>query len=585
MKAKKILKIVLALALASVMLFAVACRSNTGTTDPTNAPATNAPATNTPATNAPATEDPMAHINRDGILVFGGSGWDGKFNSIMSNNIYDRMVGTLVFEGLLSNNAAGEPIPNVATHWEVSNESRTYTFHIDPRAKFSDGSPLTAHDVSFTYHTIASPLYDGPRTNAVQDLVGFEAYNDGEADSVEGIRVINDHTIEFTNTMASPQHIWNFGYGILSRNYYAFGDNWDTFLSKIDKPFGSGQYIFVDYVFQQWIEFERNENYWNTDKQVNLAGVIMREVSTESIVPALIAGEIHIGMARANADDKALLEEADNVRTNLFVANTLRHITFNTQRFVLEDHRVRQALAYAFDTKAYIVADTNSPDLMAVGNSPFSPVSWAFPGVDALNNYDFDMDKAHALMDEAGWLMGPDNFRYKDGQKMKLHWLIYHEAAWPGIVTGMAAHTWGELGVELDIEMMDFATVNTYTNALPIGEKQFDVYQMGWSMAIDPDLRGGLWDAANDQAGGFFNSGFYNDRLMELIELGATTMDQATRTKIYHEIAEITNEYLPVWVLSNGTNLWGINTKVNNLNNGAFMDWDLSIVQQGTWLE
>ena len=591
MNVRKMLKLFLAMAVVSVLLFVTACG---GGSDDTAADTGNNATTETdsgttdttPDTDTNATVDTDG-INRDGILVFGGSGWAGIFNSIMSNNLYDRYVTDIVKEGLISNNAAGEPVPKIALSWEISNENRTYTFFMDPRAAFSDGTPVTAHDVSFTFHTIAHPLYDGPRYNAVQDLLGVEAFTAGEADSVEGIRVIDDHTIEFTHVNSSPQHIWNFGYGILSEAYYAFGDDWDHFMSLIDRPFGSGQYVFVDYVFQQWIEFERNENYWNPDVQINLAGVIMREVPNESIVPAVIAGEIHIGEAPVNLDNLEALQAAPNVHPNLFVANTLRQITFNTLRPQLEDHRVRQALVYAFDTHAYIVADTGSPDLRSVGTSPFSPVSWAQPPVGTLNEYEFNMERAHELMDEAGWLMADDGFRYKDGERMRLEWIIYHEAAWPGIITGLASQTWGELGVELDIQMMDFATVNSFTSDLPVGEKQFDIYQMGWSMAIDPDLRGGLWDGSESQihGGSFFNSGWRDERLMELIERGAEEFDQAERTRIYHEIAEITNYYLPVWVLSNGRNLWPIATSVHNLENSAFYSWTNALITDTPWIE
>ncbi|MCL2703214.1 MAG: ABC transporter substrate-binding protein [Defluviitaleaceae bacterium] len=557
MKAKKMLQKALALTVMCVMLFGAA---------------------GTAAASAPAGD-----INRDGVMVFGGQGWQGLFNPIMANNIYDQMVNLLVFDGLVINNAAAEYIPLLAT-WEMSNDDLTYTFSIDPRACFSDGRPLTAHDVSFTYHTIAHPHYDGPRTSAVQDIVGFEAYKAGQVERITGIRIIDDHTIAFDYHTASPARMVDFTYGILCREYYAF-TKWDDFLALIDKPFGNGQFVFVEYVFQQWIELERNDNYWNTDFDVNLAGIIMRDVPQANIVPALVSGQIHVGEAQSNLDNLEWLQADPNLYEQLFVGNSLRQITFNTLRPQLEDYRVRQALAYAFDTEAYIVADSGSPDLIAVGNSPFSPVSWAFPGVDALNNYEFDMDKAHELMDEAGWLMAADGFRYKDGEKMKLHWLIYHEAQWPSIVTGMAAHTWGELGVELDIEMMDFATVQSRTNALPVGEKQFDIFQMGWSMSVDPDLSGGLWDARNDSAGSFFNSAFYHDRLMELIELGAETMDQAERTAIYHEIAAITNYYLPVWVLSNGTILWGYSNSVNGMEISPFVGFALAVKLQGPWMD
>jgi len=582
MKAKRILAL---LTLVSVMLFIAACGRNDAPAPVEPAPpAPVAPVDTTPTPPAEPPPPPAEGVPRDGTLVFGGSGWAGLLNSVMATNIYDQYVNHFVFEGLIWNNMAGEPIPVLATHWEVSNEYRTYTFFIDPRAAFSDGRPLTAHDVSFTHHVMGHPYYDGPRFNHVEDLVGVHEFRAGTVDHIEGIRIIDDHTIEFTHVVASPQHIWNFGFGILCREFYAF-DTWDQFMDRIATPFGSGQFVFQEFAYRQWIVLDRNENYWNTDHSINLAGVVMRYVPTESLIPELLTGGIDIAMPQANTDALDATRAADNLWYNLFVANTLRHITFNTTREHLSDHRVRQALAYAFDTEAYIVADTGSPDLRTVGNSPFSPVSWAFPGVDALNNYEFNMDRAAQLMDEAGWLMEDSGFRYKDGERFHIHWLIYPEAAWPGIITGMASHTWGELGVELTIEMFDFATVQTLASVPPAGEGQFDIFQMGWSMAIDPDLSGGLWDATRVEEGAFFSSGFTNDRLIELIDLGATTMEQADRIPIYHEIAYITNYYLPVWVLSNGTQLWIFSDRVNNLTVGPFLTWPNAINQQGTWIE
>lgn len=560
MKSKKMLRNFLALAIVGIMIFAACGRGGNN------------------AGGAAGGE-----IHRDGTLVFGGQGWGGLFNPIMNTNIYDAYVNGLVFQGLISNDMQGIPIGILATHWTVSDDGLTYTFHIDPRATFSNGRPLTAHDVSFTFHTIAHPYYDGPRTDAVEDLVGFQEFRDGYVDHVAGIRVIDNHTIAFDHVLASPVHIWNFSYGILCSEYYAF-NTWEEFMLLIDRPFGSGPFVFVDYVFQQWIEFTRNENFWNPDKQPNLAGIVMRDIPQESLVPELLAGNIHVAMPAANMDNLTAIQDADNLWYNLFVANTLRHITFNTLRPHLSDHRVRQALAYAFDTEQYIFADTGSFDLRAVGNSPFSPVSWAFPGVDALNNYEFNMERAHQLMDEAGWLMQPNGFRYKDGERFHIHWLIYPEAAWPGIITGMASHTWRELGVDLTIDMFDFTTVQAMASQPAVGEGQFDIFQMGWIMGIDPDLRGGLWDATQTQEGGFFSSGFTHPRLMELIALGAATMEIEDRIPIYHEIAEITNYYLPVWVLSNGTMLWTFSNRVNNIEVGPFFNWIGAITQQGTWL-
>jgi peptide/nickel transport system substrate-binding protein len=231
------------------------------------------------------------------------------------------------------------------------------------------------------------------------------------------------------------------------------------------------------------------------------------------------------------------------------------------------------------------MADFGDLGLANVGVAPFSGVSWAHPDPSTLNDYAFDMVRAAQLMDEAGWIMQSDGYRWKDGQRFELNWLIYHEANWPGIVTGMAADTWGQLGVHITIEMMDFTTVQARTTQAPLDQRDFDIYQMGFSLAIDPDLTNGLWDFDAHREGGFNGSGWYNTRFQELIHLGRSAFGVENRQPIYHELAQMANYYMPVWPLSTGTELHATTSDVHNFEIGAFMTWTLAILQQGTWVE
>ena len=529
----------------------------------------------------------ISAINRDGTLVFGGSGGSYNFNPAMFFNHFDNMVNTLVFEGLVSNNAAGEPIPLLATHWNISDDGLTYTFYIDPRAAFSDGRPLTAFDVAFTYHAMLHPTGDAWRFSQLQDMVGAREFNFGDADYIKGIVVIDDHTIQFTYETANPRHIWNFALGILCAQYYAF-ESWHDFITLMNQPFGSGQFIFVDYAFAQWVELERNDNYWNPDVNINLAGITMLDLPVEIIADAAIFGEIHFGQAASNAENLDFLNAEASVNAKIIAASNQRHVTFNTTRPQLSDHRVRQALAYAFDTHAFILTDAGHPDLLGVGASPFASDSWANPPVGMLNTYDFNMQRAAELMDEAGWLMGESGYRYnaQSGERFAIEWAIYHEAAWPGIMTDMARDTWGQLGIEIDVVISDFMFITSMITDTTPEELVFDIFQMGWSVSTEPDMRGGVWDGSNDQnaPGTFFSSGFRYDRLIELIELGATTMNQSERAAIYHEIAQITNYYIPIWVITTGTQLWAVNRDVHNLEISMFVNPMMAVVQQGTWI-
>lgn len=241
---------------------------------------------------------------------------------------------------------------------------------------------------------------------------------------------------------------------------------------------------------------------------------------------------------------------------------------------MLGDVRVRQALLYALDRENFILAEYGSEELARVGLAPISPTSWAFPDENDLNTYAYDLDKANELLDEAGWEMSDDGYRYKDGEKLSLHWLVYTDSSWPGTLSSMAFDSWQQIGVELNIELMDFNTVAERTMDAKPGEKDFDIYTMGFSLNVDPDPSGALFDFDAYKEGGFNASGYYNERAQELIRLGKESFDQEERAAYYKEFAILMNEMVPTSIVAYRSEIWGINERVSGMDMTAFAKWD-----------
>ena len=168
-------------------------------------------------------------------------------------------------------------------------------------------------------------------------------------------------------------------------------------------------------------------------------------------------------------------------------------------------------------------------------------------------------------MDEAGWKMESDNFRYKDGQKMKIKWLVYTDASWPATLAGMAADTWKQLGVDLEIELMDFDTVKDRTMDAEVGEKDFDIYTMGFTLDIDPDPTGALFDDNAYVKGGFNASGYKNAEAMELVARGKAEFDQEKRAVIYKEWAKIMNQEIPHAIVAYRKEIFGCSNRVKGM--------------------
>lgn len=134
----------------------------------------------------------------DNTIIIGMTEAKGELMPVYYSTGYDGYVVDYMFDQLFTNDEAGEYIPHVAKEWEISDDKLTYTFHLRDDVKFADGTPLTAHDVEFTYLAMADPNYDGRYFAYVDGLVGYEEYAEGNAENLSGVVVHDDYTISFT---------------------------------------------------------------------------------------------------------------------------------------------------------------------------------------------------------------------------------------------------------------------------------------------------------------------------------------------------------------------------------------------------
>ncbi|MBQ6591785.1 MAG: hypothetical protein IJH98_02705 [Solobacterium sp.] len=496
----------------------------------------------------------------DQILKFGTSGFEGVFNPILSDNVYDSYITALIFDGLVDVDGTGEYVPELAT-WELDEETKTvYTFTLRDGLTFSDGTPLTANDVAYTYNTIKEADYAGPRTAVVA--------------AIADINVIDDKTIAFTMTDPSPANLQNFTYGILSEAYYAH-DSFEALSALNDKPMGCGQFTLKGWAPKQYVSVVPNPDYWDTDNIPAFEEFQMLEVSEDTLLGAMQNGQIDFCQPAAKLENVEGIEALPNSHLISYLANGYTFMCFNTTRPTLEQTEVRQALLYALDRRSFLMNEYGSLDLVALGMAPISKTSWAYPGDDELNAYEYDLDKANQMLDEAGWdQRDTDGVRMKDGVRMDLHWLVYTEASWPGTLSSMAYDSWKQIGVNLVVDMMDFNTVAHETMDAKPGEKNFDIYTMGFSLSIDPDPTGGLFDADAYSEGGFNASGWRDEKSQELIKAGLTEFDQEKRAEIYKEWAIIQNEQVPTAIVAYRSEIWAVNDRVHGLDDiGVYTDF------------
>ncbi|SHE85324.1 ABC transporter substrate-binding protein [Clostridium fallax] len=509
---------------------------------------------------------PEVSKKRKDTLIVGTQNPAGQFCPIYSSTTYDSTVNSLIFEGLLSNDEKGNATANMADLPEISDDGKTYTFKIKDGIKFSDGSDLTADDVAFTYTAICDPKYDGPRTDAVEGLVGYEEYRNGDAKSVSGIKVIDPHTISFTLKKVNASQLYNFGYGIMPKSVYNFEKgNIQVLKDKFLQPVGSGPYKFVKFEQGQYISFEKNDGYWQGEPKI--PNIIMKVTNAKTNIQELEAGNVDIDDVAAKKQNIQMLQSAGFLDLQLYPQSAYGYIGLNLRNPKFQDKKVRKALMYGLDRKGFI--DNYYQGYGAVQNTHGAVVSWAYPSEDSLEKYEYNPDKANELLDEAGWKMNKQTgLREKDGVPFEISWLTYTDSNYVDSLIPIVKDCWGKLGIKVTPELMEFATLSEKVN----DKRDFEIYNMAWNLSIDPDPSA-IFSKSQDVPGGFNAVGWHPEESDKLMEEGIATTDQEKRKEIYGKWMQLINDDLPYIFLNNNKKCTVISSKVKNINPSAYVSW------------
>lgn len=457
----------------------------------------------------------------------------------------------MVFNGLTRLDENKEPVADLAESWTLGEDGRLYTFTLRQGVLWHDGKPFTAEDVRFTYELMLHP--DNP---AVADhypyfgmIEGAGEYRARKAGSVKGIEVLSPHQIRvrltepyaaFLSVSAGqplvPKHILG-GVAVKDMMKHAF----------THKPVGTGPYI-----FESWKSLDRtvlriNPNYFG--KKPMIERVIFRTMTDEfGRVAALRTGELNVN----GLYDAVPIDEFENVgkdpccRGARMPGQSNWFMDFNLKKPVFQDVRVRRAISYAIDRKAILQHVFKGWGTIA--NSPIDPLSWAYKKDVTL--YDGDPEKAKALLEEAGWRVGPGGFRVKDGKRLGFTWRV-------GI--GRAAAFMAEaslpmlraVGIEAKLERLDFFTL-WFKHYLK-GDYDVLSHLHPTSMWADPD-----YDLLRWYDHRINKMGYKNLKAEELIKQAARTLDRKKRKEIYDEAQEVlAKDAVRLWLIL-PDELWGV---------------------------
>ena len=465
----------------------------------------------------------------------------GSTNPIMISTSAEFDILALTGFGLFSFDRALEPFATADTvaSWQTSADGLFDKVVLRDDLQWSDGQPITAHDLAFTYRVIMDPRVPVPAVRSGTDqLAGVHAYD--------------DRTVVFFHKEPLATNVWNINFPVLPQHVYA--DTWEqdptlkdssAHLKLEEKPVCGGPYEIVERTRGQQIVLRRRANWSTVGGKVVREEPFFKEIRFRIIedpntaLLALKAGEINeMILLPEQWTTQTKGEDFSKRNTKVTAPEWVNfHFGWNLDTPFFADRRVRRAMSYAFDHDRMLEQLCYGLYQPAAGN--FHESSWMAPRKKLLP-YKQDLDRAEALLDEAGWIdHDNDGIRDKsiDGRLVPLEFsMLVNQQPLRIAICTLLKENLGQIGVTMNVRPVESTVLQDLTQ-----KKKFQAYFGGWGAGTDPDSSENIWKTA---AGRNFVS-YSNAEVDRLFEEGRRELDRAKRAEKYARIQEILYEDQP----------------------------------------
>jgi len=331
---------------------------------------------------------------------------------------------------------------DLATEYSCSDDGLTWTVKIRDDVKFTDGEPLTASDVAFTFNTCRDE-------SSVNDFTMLK-----EAVAVD------DTTVEFH--MNEPYSIWPYTMAIVGIvPEHAYDENYGQ------NPIGSGRYIMKQWDKGQQVIFEANPDYYGEEPKIKKLTVLFME--EDAAMAAAMSGQVDVAHTAASYSDQEIdgyellsVATVDNRGFNLPCTEPEEKDGITYGNSLTSDVKVRRAINLAIDREEMIENVLNGYGTVAY--SVCDKMPWY--NEEAVTEY--DLDAAKALMEEAGWIEGDDGIREKDGEKAELTIMFSNGDSVRQALAEDSANQLRELGIDVTTSGVGWDTAYDQAQSEPL---------------------------------------------------------------------------------------------------------------------
>mgnify|MGYP001395020865 CR=1 FL=1 len=423
-----------------------------------------------------------------------------------------------VHEALLKVDENFKLVPVLAESYQVSSDGKTWTFKLRKGVKFHDGMPFTSADVKYYYDWLREPK------NA--------AINQSNFNDVASVEAPDPSTIIVTlSRVFVPFGALSATIGIPAKHVHEKGG--ETAYKK-GTPVGTGPYKLMELKLGDHVTLQAFDDYW--------AGRPWIDFWRENIVPETSVRAIALRTGDADSSTWPLAPEDTlnfikdpKFQTYRAPGVAVNHFPLNTTRPLLSDKRVRQAMMYAMDRDAMVKDLLKGLAVKATSNLSPALEFYYEPNV---TQYPRDLDKAKALLKDAGWTPGPDGILVNaQGQKFSVVCIVFSGDSLRKSEAEIAQRNFKEVGIDMQLKEMETTAALNVERA-----GDYDIGLFNWTY-------GGSGGDPNAQALYKGNTNAWsrwdNPDAQKLLEAGAAELDSEKRKKIYSDLQKLVAQEVP----------------------------------------
>lgn len=448
---------------------------------------------------------------KDGGTLEVGVAMDTQFAGLFSTefyeNNYDAQFMEPSHEGIFRSNSNFETTDAGIVKKDVDVDAKTITLTINKdNVKWSDGEDLTAEDLIQPYLVIAHPDYAGIRYGAdFTNIVGVEEYHDGKADSISGIKKVDDKSIAITYKEMNPgmnqtsETVWS-----SAMPAHIFKDMPVKGMESSDAvrktPVTLGPYKMSKITQGESVEFTPNEFYYG--EKPKLDKIVMRVAATSSLTEAMKAKKYDMILSMPtdtypsykDIEGYEILGRPDLAYTyigfKLGKWDTDKNEVVYDDKSKMANKSLRQAMGYAMDNNA--IGEKFYNGLRQAANTLVPPIFSDFSDKDAVGYSKQDVEKANKLLDDAGYAKkdGEEFRRDPEGNELVINFasMAGGETAQP--LAEYYVDSWKEIGLNVQLSTGRLIEFNSFYDKLENDDPEIDVYQAAWGLSADPSQSG-----------------------------------------------------------------------------------------------